>query len=247
MDDIFIRLKKTLFNLYLHYKDSDFFFVGAVVGRVTFRRFFQLVDDYGLNRNDANAFLALQLKHDDYKKLPYSDDAFSHIDAAHAIDFLKRHTTGPQFLAFIVTLHKKNDELKKFFAPLPDKVPILTFYFASRLLKCGLKKSFFIRDYLAKDYFRNFYHMSDDYFDNVVCSYAQPYNIKSRVGLWFNLCELAEFEQLFIEEKFSSTTDEQKLQFVNSLLDERGVDECLTLIKNLKNFVPTLQNFSVDL
>ena len=46
MADIFKRLKKTLFSLFQFYHDAEFFFIGSAVGRITFKKFFQLIDEY---------------------------------------------------------------------------------------------------------------------------------------------------------------------------------------------------------
>lgn len=252
MNDPFARLKKTLFSLFLHYRDPQFFFIGAAIGRVTFRKFFQLVDEYHIDRNEALEFLALQLKIWNCRQLTDSDERLKHEDAFHALEFLKSYSEGPRLLAFIATLQKKNDDLKKWFAPLPDEVPRLTFYFAAELLQHGLKNFVFVPKTWARNYFSEHHGMTDDGFNNLVCTYAQLYTDSSNDTYLFDLCELAEFEQILLDETKTPASSEQREQFIKSLFSEKSEekendDECWKFLKMVHIVDPNLNRLSVTL
>lgn len=193
----FVPLKKTLFKLWKHFAENDFFFIGAVVGRVSYKKFYQLADEYNLGQNAADNFLALQLKRYDFIDLRNSDSHFSDKEVVFALRYLKRLTANLKFIPAVLKLKS----LRKFFADPPFLLYPLAALFVAHALKIDTSKvATYLTDSSARQYFDYYYDISGADFDFQVFDLME---IKAREidgTQWLPLLDLAELESIICDE-----------------------------------------------
>lgn len=209
------KLKKILFRMWKNYKESYFFYIGAVIGRVTYRRFYELVEQYKFNRDDADSFIALQLKHYDYKNLRDSDNTFNDADVDKALDSLKRHTVGVQFIPLIL----KFKSLQKYFATLPESLPPLCAAYVSEMEKrnfnlnarVGVSENW-VRDYFEKNLRTNAKDFDYQFFEILN---GEVFSVNGKCYL--DLCEVAQLEEIIYNEHATpSATWEQIFEYLKN-------------------------------
>lgn len=207
------ELKQTLYNLWKFYHLDVFFFVGAVVGRVSFKKFYELVDEYKLGKKNADAFFYLQLKRFDFEKLSNSDSCFSDDDVKKAIACLQRHTDDVKYLPFITRLKS----LKKFFHT-PQYVTPLGEMFVNAALKYHATIGISVSESFARDYFTKNFKITDADFDFQVFELFQAKTYDLNGERRIDLCDLAELEQIIYEEHYKPPmSDEERAFFLESI------------------------------
>lgn len=206
-------LKQTLYNLWKFYHKSIFFFIGATIGRVSFKKFYQLAKDYGIDEKDADSFLALQLKHYDYKNLRDSDSCFSDADVQKALGSLKSHTEDVKYLPFICRLKS----LKKFFHT-PKYITPLGELFLYAAFKYHTTIGISVPESFAREHFKEKLNISDDHFDKQVFELFQVKTYDRDGERHLDLSDLAELEQIIYDEHYKPPmSDEERAFFLDSL------------------------------
>lgn len=196
------KLKKLLYKLWLDYGDSHFFFIGAVVGRITYRKFYLLADEYNLGKDAVDSFLALQLKRLDYKNLRDSDEHFTDVDVDKAINSLKRLTSTIKYIPIVFKLKSmpKYESLQKYFADTSKPLPPLSNLFISQKLTYGLKNCPAITETWTRNYFEENFKIVDGDFDKQVFELMEVRVTEKDGKRYLDLGDLAELEEVIYEE-----------------------------------------------
>lgn len=196
-DSEILNLKKTLLWLYKRFDENYFFMIGAVVGRVSFKRFYELAAQYNIPQNSADNFIFFQLRRYNFDSLRNSDESFSDNDFKLAIDCLRRHTDHIKFVPYI----HKFKSLKKFFPVEPDFITPLGMFYIRTVQQYSFKDEFYVPHNWARDYFEQVWKWDDyEYFD-IQCALFGVRTRDTKDGKkQLNLCDLACLDELIYNE-----------------------------------------------
>lgn len=182
------KLKKTLYWMYLRFSDSEFFFIGSVIARVTYKEFYSLAEKYNLQ--GADLFIFFHLKHKYFKIWHDTEKTFDDTDVANALSYLKKYTAEIKYYPFI----QRAKSLQKYFAPLPNKVtPLEGYYLRLMLNQESLNVRVCIDEKSARQYFEGF-----DFAQQI--DLYQVYVLEKDGEKYFDLCDLCELEKILREE-----------------------------------------------
>ena len=229
-------LKKVLLGFWKFFHNDEFFFIGATIGKRTYREFCNYVTQYNLEGRELDSFIALNLKKD-FRSLNL-DESTGDKEISLALYHLKSMTDSIKFYPFI---NKIDPKLKKYFADIPEELP----YFATVLwylkLYKGLTATKTIQEDFVIDHFERFYRIKPNFFRE---SAYNIFNIKRNKidgKIFIDLESLVEWEEIVYGElkPFGSFAD------LVVILKNNGtnIDDYLnnlpalprTLLKNIRN------------
>ena len=223
-------LKKVLFKFWKHFRDDDFFFIGATIGKHTYREFCDYVAQYNLKSWNLDAFVALNLKKDLCSI--NLDESTGAKEIALALYHLKSMTDSIKFYPFI---NRIEPNLKKYFADIPPKLP----YLAAVLWYVKLYKGLTATKYLPEDfvigYFKRFFNMSPDFFRENAYIFFDVERLEVDGEISVNLESLVEFEEVIYQETRPSSSFEDSI--IALKVNGSNIDDFLS---NLPGFTKKL-------
>ena len=167
-----------------------FFLIGCTVGQMPKNKFHELLNKYKIHVDAAKFYQVFSIGKKDFNA------EFEPSDKAAALNFLKRKTQETRFA--IITLPVSNTNLKNYFGK-PNFITPLVNALAKGYRNFPFKRPL-ISEQIAIDYFKKYYHMTDDLFNKLMAfTGVAGYTLDGKYYL--DLIHCVEVEEVLLAER----------------------------------------------
>lgn len=195
-------LKKELFKFWERFHDDDFFFIGCIIGRHPFSKLLQLSSQYNIKNERATYFIESL-----FKKHLRDINLGNRASDAEIEKVLRRTKEITRDVKYYPAIYKLPQNLKKYFADVNfDKLPFLARTYVRNKLKFGLDAQRAIEEKIVIEYVERVFHMSQEAFKKSALDIFKTHIYYVNGKRHLNLEDIAQWEQIVIDESTHTST-----------------------------------------